>query len=60
LNKFVEGGEAMSDEKEKESQNQEPTEELSKEDLQKVQGGTPSLPYGKIEWTYTPQKSDGT
>ena len=29
----------MSDEKEKESQNQEPTEELSKEDLQKVQGG---------------------
>jgi type VI protein secretion system component Hcp len=50
----------MGDEKEKESQNQEPTEELSKEDLQKVQGWTPSLQYGKIEWTYTPQKSDGT
>ena len=50
----------MGDEKEKESQNQDPTEELSKEDLQKVQGGTPSLSYGEIKWTYTPQKSDGT
>jgi type VI protein secretion system component Hcp len=52
----------MSDEKEKESQNQDPTEELSKEDLEKVQGGTPTesvtLPYGKIEWTYTQQKKD--
>jgi hypothetical protein len=29
----------MGDEKEKESQNQDPTDELSKEDLEKVQGG---------------------
>jgi hypothetical protein len=29
----------MGDEKEKESQNQDPTEELSMEDLEKVQGG---------------------
>ena len=47
---------------EKESQNQDPTEELSKEDLEKVQGGTPTesvtIPYGKIEWTYTQQKKD--
>jgi hypothetical protein len=29
----------MGDEKEKENQNQDPTDELSKEDLEKVQGG---------------------
>ena len=29
----------MGDEKEKESQNQDPTDELSNEDLKKVQGG---------------------
>ena len=45
----------MSDEKEKESQNQDPTEELSIGDLEKVQGGAiDSFIYFKEEFTPPP------
>jgi bacteriocin-like protein len=43
MNKFLKGVLAMADEQE----NQDPTEELSKEDLEKIQGGT--LNFGDIK-----------
>ena len=42
--------------KEKDKENQKQSDELSEQDLGPITGGSVTLDYGKIEWTYTTKK----